>query len=284
MIISASRRTDIPAFFSDWFMHQIEAGDCWVRNPFNPKQSLQVSLEPDRVEAIVFWSKNPAPLMKHLGDLDKRGYGYYFQYTLNAYGPELEPHVPAVEERVETFIALAKRVGPRRVIWRYDPIVISTATPFDFHIEAFGRLASLLEGHTKRVIVSILDYYRKIERRLAELERLGNLFDRDAARRPTMGELLLKLRNRAVSSGMEIFACAEELDLSSLGILPARCIDGDLIHDLFGSAASTKKDRGQRPACGCAESRDVGTSNTCRHGCRYCYATGPRSIVGLQKI
>lgn len=273
MIISASRRTDIPAFFSPWLMDRVREGACLVSNPYNARQHSRVSLLPADVDAFVFWSKNPAPMLSCLDELDQRGFRYVFLFSLNAYSQTLEPNLPPVNQRLETFIALSERLGQRRVIWRYDPIILSTHTPREFHVDAFGRIASALAGHTSRVIVSLLDFYRKTERRLRALDRQGLGLDADAERRPDTRHLLATLRENAASLGMEMFACAEKEDFAPLGIPPARCVDGRLLQDLFGILASMEKDPGQRPACGCVKSRDIGTSNTCRHGCVYCYAT-----------
>ena len=182
MIISASRRTDIPAFYSNWLMNRIRDGYCLVPNPHNAKQVSRVSLHPNDVEAIVFWSKNPAPLLPHLGKLDKLGFHYYFQFSLNDYPRALEPNIPSLNDRVATFKDLSRLVGPLRVVWRYDPIIISDVTPFEFHRERFTWIAEELKGATHRVMVSIVDFYQKTERRLSQLEKEeGFTFDRNVS-------------------------------------------------------------------------------------------------------
>jgi hypothetical protein len=158
MIISASRRTDIPAFYSKWFMNRIREGYCLVPNPLNTKQISVVTLSPVEVDAIVFWSKNPEPLIPYLSELDDYGFRYYFQFTLNDYPSALEPNIPSLESRLETFRKLSKLLGPKRVIWRYDPIIISNYTPPSYHIERFRNIANELRGFTKRVMVSFVDY------------------------------------------------------------------------------------------------------------------------------
>ncbi|HPU75793.1 MAG TPA: DUF1848 family protein, partial [Bacillota bacterium] len=157
MIISASRRTDIPAFYTKWFMNRIRQGSCVVVNPFNSSQRYCVDLAPDAVDAIVFWSKNPAPLIPHLGELDDMGYRYYFQLTICNYPRDIEQYLPPLPERIATAVELARRIGPRRVIWRYDPIIISSRTDAQFHRREFASLASALEGSTTRVVVSLMD-------------------------------------------------------------------------------------------------------------------------------
>lgn len=154
MIISASRRTDIPAVYADWLLSRLREGYVCVRNPFSYHQVSKIVLNPDVVDAFVFWTKNPAPLMKHLPELEK--YMYYFQFTLNAYGREVERNLPSLENRIETFRELASRIGKERIIWRYDPIGISQAYPVDWHLEQFERLAKALEGCTETCVISFL--------------------------------------------------------------------------------------------------------------------------------
>ena len=174
MILSVSRRTDIPAFYVPWFLHRIHAGFCLVPNPFRPAQVARVSLDPPDVDAFVFWSKNPDPLLPHLAELEARGYRFYFQFTLTGYDQRLEPNVPPLAERLATFRALARQTAPWRIVWRYDPIVLSSWTPPAWHRETFRRLAEALAGSTTRVVVSLLDVYRKARRRLAPLAQAGN--------------------------------------------------------------------------------------------------------------
>jgi hypothetical protein len=274
MIISASRRTDIPAFYSQWFMNRIRQGSCVLVNPFNSSQRYCVDLTPDAVDAIVFWSKNPAPLLPHLGELDDMGYRYYFQFTICNYPRDIEQYLPPLSERIATAVELARRIGPRRVIWRYDPIIISSRTDAQFHRRQFASIASALEGSTTRVVVSLMDFYGKVERNLlGVLESQGWQFARTAGTDEQTRDLLRSLRNEALARGLEIQSCAEAVDMSDLGISHGKCIDDDLIRGMWGIEVDGRKDPGQRSACGCAPSRDIGANNTCIHGCRYCYAT-----------
>jgi DNA repair photolyase len=259
-------------------MNRVRAGYCLVPNPFNAKHVAKISLLPDDVDALVFWSKNPRPMFEHFDELNRLGFSYYFLFTLNDYPRDLEPSLPAVKHRVDTFAKLSEMLGPEGVVWRYDPIIISTATPHEYHRERFERLSGLLSGLTRRVIVSIVDFYRKTDRRIAELEKSGIAFDRDAAERSDTRELLADLARTARSHGIEIQSCAQEQDFSSVGVMPGSCIDGELIGRL-GRQVSLKKDPGQRSACRCAVSRDVGMPDTCLHGCRYCYATRSNELA-----
>lgn len=273
MIISASRRTDIPALYSEWFMNRVRAGWCVVPNPVNKKQASQVSLAPHDVDAIVFWSKNPAPMLRHLHELDRIGFRYYFQFSLNDYPSVIEPNIPALETRVSTFLNLSERIGTKRIVWRYDPIIISNETPYEFHSERFAWIAERLHGATNRVMISIVDYYQKTDRRLSQLEKEGFSFDRSAESSTSMVLLLERIATIAKRQGMEIFTCAEEQDFSRIGIPPGRCIDESLMNAIWPLSLRYKKDPGQRKACLCTISKDIGINDTCIHGCPYCYST-----------
>ena len=271
MIVSASRRTDIPAFYAEWMVRRLREGYCTVPNPFDRNQVSRISLRPEDVDAIVFWTRNPRPLMPYLDELDSRGYRYYFQFTILGYPREIDPKSPPAATAVEAFRELAGRLGSRRVVWRYDPVVFTGMTPPAFHQENFQRLAESLKGHTRRVVVSIVDMYRKIEKRLKRLE--GTL----AALRPCdagdLGPLMSRLAELAREHGMEIVSCAEEVDLRPFGILPGKCVDDRVIAEAFGVEVPSTKDPAQRKACGCVVSRDVGMYESCLFGCQYCYAT-----------
>jgi hypothetical protein len=273
MIISASRRTDIPAFYSDWFMNRIRQGYCVVPHPFNRKRIYQVSLRPDDVTSIVFWSKNPAPLIPHLNELDDRGYRYYFLFTLNDYPLELEPNLPDISDRLKIFRELANTLGSSRVVWRYDPIIVSNLTNWDFHRRTFERLCHELRGSTERVITSLVQFYAKTRRRLGSLVHKGYEFDQNLTDRNKVRSLLADMSAIAQNAGMETMICASDEDFSDVGVVPSRCIDGELLTRLWGIQGPWSKDKGQRPACGCTVAKDIGVADTCLHHCPYCYAT-----------
>ena len=273
MIISASRRTDIPALYTKWFINRIRAGWCQVPNPLNYNQLPYVSLRPEDVDSFVFWSKNPAPMLNYLDELDKRGFRYYFQFTLNDYPKDFEPSVPSVEERIQTFRKLSMRLGPLQVIWRYDPIIISNRTPPDFHRKKFLMMAKALSGFTSRVMVSFVDYYQKTDRRLSSLEKLGFKFDRKAVNSRHAWNLLKDVAAIARDHNMQIFTCAEERNFSEVGAPPGHCIDGEILRRLWSLHGHTRKDPTQRAACLCVLSKDIGMNDTCVHGCPYCYST-----------
>jgi hypothetical protein len=281
MIISASRRTDIPAFYTPWFINRIRAGFCEVPNPFNRQQVSRISLLPEDVDVIVFWTRNPRPLFPYLDELEALGYRYYFQYTLLGYPPEIDVHGPPAAASLTTFRELAQRVSPGRVIWRYDPIVLSQITPPAYHRLAFTRLASSLVGSTGRAVISLMDDYPKIRGRLQEMERQGAALltvspDGTGHERGVpewLSDLLRDLAGIAHMHQIEIVSCAEETDLQSFGIFPGKCVDDQLIGRIFGIEVSHSKDPGQRSACGCVISKDIGMYDSCLFGCQYCYAT-----------
>lgn len=264
MIISASRRTDISAFYSEWFMNRLNEGHVLVPNPMNPHQVGRVRLDPEVAECIVFWSKNPEPMLTRLPELND--YKYYFQYTLNAYGHDIEPGLPALERRIYTFIRLSAAIGPGRVIWRYDPIFVNDTYTIEWHIERFAYLADLLYRSTKQCTISFVDHYPKNSKSMKQ-----------AAIQPMTDKQILVLAKAfgaiAGEHGLSVMTCSEAIDLADYGIGHASCIDRNLIEKITGKTfASVKKDKNQRSECGCIASIDIGIYNTCVHGCAYCYA------------
>lgn len=254
-------------------MNRIREGYCLVVNPFNALQVSRVALTPDAVDAVVFWSKNPRPLLPYLDELDDGGYRYYFQLTICDYPTQLEPHLPPIADRIKTAKDLAQRIGPRRVIWRYDPIILSNHTDLDFHRRKFALIASELEGSTTRVVVSLVDFYNKVERNLRALESQDWQFERTLGADDQIRCLLKAMHDEALAHGYEIQSCAEGVGMIDLGIARGKCVDDDLIRELWGIQVDSRKDPGQRGECGCVLSRDIGANNTCAHGCIYCYAT-----------
>jgi DNA repair photolyase len=270
MIISASRRTDIPAFYSNWFLKRIDEKFFMVRNPNNVKQVSWISLDPSVVDCIVFWTKNPERLIPHLNKL--RNYSYYFQFTITPYGQVLEPNVPTVERAVSLFKKLSDIIGPGRVIWRYDPILLSDEADIPFHINKYASMAHELKGYTKRCIISFLDMYKKTERNLYNYP-LRKIAQSD------MSVLAERLSEISHLNNMEIYTCAEDINLRQFGISPGKCIDDKLIAETLGKEIDIIKDKYQREECGCVASIDIGAYNTCPHGCLYCYANANSALV-----
>jgi hypothetical protein len=268
MIVSVSRRSDIPAFYSTWFMEQLRRGQVEIKNPFRLGQEKRISLGKQDVDAFVFWSRDPRPLMKNLDEIERNGYPYYFLITLTGYPQFLEPHTPELAEGVLFFKALAARIGHRRVIWRYDPVIFTGATDFDFHVHNFSRLADLLGQFISRVIVSYFDPYPKVNRRL---EKTGIVIEKATGSPEQQTALLADFAATAARLGLEIQSCAE--GALAAGVPPGKCIDEKLLNELFGLDLATSKDPAQRKLCLCQQSVDIGSYGTCRHGCLYCYAS-----------
>lgn len=272
MIVSASRRTDIPAFYPDWFYRRLEEKYVYVRNPMNPNQVSELRLDRDTVDCFVFWTKNPAPMMDRLSVLDDMGIPYYFQFTLTAYGTDLEPGIGHKDGMVRTFQRLSRRIGMERVVWRYDPVLLGGKYTVQYHSEQFERMCRALCGYTETCVISFLDMYARIKK---DMERLGIL--------PLGREDILLLASVlgpvAARYGIRVSTCSEEMDLSEYGIRKGKCIDDRLIASVTGHELDVKKDDTQRASCGCVKSVDIGTYHTCAHFCRYCYANvSPRRV------
>lgn len=264
MILSVSRRTDIPNYYADWFYNRIKEGFLYVRNPMNAHQISRIDLSPKVVDCIVFWTKNPAGMMERLDELKE--YSYYFQFTLTGYGRDVEPGLPDKRQvLIPVFHELSEKLGAKRVIWRYDPIWKSNRYTTGYQLKAFEEIAGSLEGYTEKVVISFLDLYAKIRR------------DMESLHAESLSEAeMLKLAERMVEIagryGMTAESCAERIDLENVGIKHGNCIDKKLIEEIIGCKLTGGKDKNQRPECGCFESVETGLYNTCKNGCRYCYA------------
>ena len=247
MIVSASRRTDIPVLFSEWFYNRVEKGFVLLKNPYNPLQVGRVTLTPDKVDGFVFWTKNAAPMLSRIHELDD--FKYYFQFTITAYEKDVERNIPNKEEIV---IPAFKRIGKGKAIWRYDPIFLNEKYTWDYHIQAFTKIAESLEGYTTKAVTSFVDFYRTVDLTPLKIQALTS---------EQKKELAHKLAEIARQHGIELFSCAEEL-----GLPHSACVDGKM----FG--VNKLKDRNQRGLCQCVESVDIGVYSTCANGCAYCYA------------
>lgn len=264
MLLSVSRRTDIPAYYADWFFARLREGFVLVRNPVNPHSVARVSLLPEVIDGIVFWTKNPVPMLDRLDALS--GYPYYFQFTLTSYGTDIEPGIPG-KGRVllPAFQRLSDKIGPDRVIWRYDPILLNPAYTAAYHEKTFDRMARRLQGYTDTCVLSFIDDYKSTARN-AQALRLSPLPE------ATMRRLAASLSGIARGYGIAVNACAEALDLTAEGVVRAACVDAARMTRISGQALRAGRDKNQRPACGCSASIDLGAYNTCPGGCLYCYA------------
>ena len=271
MILSVSRRTDVPNYYSDWFYHRIEEGFLYVRNPMNPHQISEIKITPDVVDCIVFWTKNPAPMIERLDELD--AYHYYFQFTLTGYGRDVERNLPDKKTTlIPIFRELSEKVGKNKVIWRYDPILFSERYTAEYHINAFRSIAEALRGYTDKCVISFVDIYSKNKR---ELEWLSN----HELAETQLRRFAKQLSDIANENRISIGSCAEKIDLSEYGIEHNCCIDKKLIENMIGCKLKVDKDKNQRKECGCVESVDVGAYNTCKNGCAYCYANYSQKSV-----
>lgn len=278
-IVSASRRTDIPAFYTPWLMERLRAGFVRVPNPFNPRRISTVDLRPEQVAALILWTKDPRPLLPHLEELQGRGYRTLFHVTLTGLPRTLEPQVPPADAVAAAVRQLSHRIGPGRVVWRFDPILLSPLTPQEKILTAFAELAASLQGAVGQVTVSFARPYRQVLPRLRRAAAEGFAFP-DLTQLPPdaalarIGPLAAAMAETAARRGIAVFSCAERLDLAPFGIRPGACIDSALIKEQFGLDLLPRKDPGQRPECRCLRSIDIGIYGTCGHRCLYCYARG----------
>ncbi|NMM61669.1 DUF1848 domain-containing protein [Clostridium sp. P21] len=270
MILSASRRTDIPAFYSEWFFNRIREGFVLVRNPFNTKQISKISLSPEVVDCIVFWTKNPKRMIKKLEEVKK--YNYYFQFTLNSYDKTLEKNVPEKKYLINTFIKLSQKIGKDKVIWRYDPIILTDKFTKEYHYRWFEYLVKRLSPYTNKCVISFLDLYKKTERNLKSINILP-------LNKDDMFDFARKFSKIASEYNLIIETCSEEVELSKFNINHGRCIDDKLVSDIIDEKLFIDKDSTQREVCGCVKSIDIGAYNTCNHNCLYCYANFSRECV-----
>ena len=272
MIISASRRTDIPTYYSDWFFNRIRDGFVCVRNPRNYHLISKILLTPELVDGIVFWTKNPVPMLGRLHELDGK-YMYYFQFTVTSYDNDVETNMPSKRDVIiPTFKKLSGMIGADRFIWRYDPILLTPKYNVQYHLKYFSEIAKQLSGYTKKCIISFVDLYK------TTLRNTGNL-DLIHVEPYHMHQLAKVLADVAQSYNIKVESCSEKIDLEQFGIAHGHCIDCQLFEKLLGYKLKLDKDRNQREECGCVSSIDIGMYNTCKNGCKYCYASYNRSIV-----
>lgn len=285
LIISASRATDIPAFFAQEFMQIIERGYVYKINPFSRKQYL-ISFANTRL--IVFWTKNPAPIIPFLKELDKRNINYYFQFTLNDYEKNsLEPLLPKLEKRIETFKKLSEKIGKEKVIWRFDPALLLKNQRIENIVERIDNIARQLFQYTEKLVFSYADLsYRKVQN---NLKRAGIEYH-DFTENEKL-KFATELINQIGKYKLKIATCAQKIELQNLGISHNKCVDDELIVKLFPGdkvlmdfikpALGTKKlkDKGQRKHCNCIYSKDIGAYNTCSFLCNYCYANTSAKMV-----
>jgi len=271
MILSVSRRTDIPALYSEWFMNRLRAGKVLVRNPMNFKQITSVPLSPQNVDCIVFWTKDPGNLCKHLNEIDRMGYTYYFTISINPYDKTIERNVGDKKGILKSVKNLSERIGRERVIWRYDPILFSESIDTAYHIKWFKNVSRELEQYTDKCVISFLDEYKKIKKNLNDLHIVNPDFKIISSIAQGFSEIANKY-------SMKLATCSHDFNFTQFCIDRNKCIDDDLIEKLIGRKIQSKKDPFQRKDCGCIESKDIGAYNTCIHDCQYCYANSNKAL------
>jgi len=272
MILSVSRRTDIPNYYVEWFFNRIKEGFVYVRNPMNLHQVSKIDITPKVVDCIVFWTKNPEPMLDRLEELTS--YDYYFQFTLTGYGKDIECNVPHKKEKmIPIFQKLSNRIGTKKAIWRYDPIIFTKKYTPQYHLKAFEQIAAALKGYTQKCVISFVDVYEKNKKNM-------DLLDSYEIDKNELLEFAKRMAEIAKDNDMTIGSCAEIIDLDEVGIKHNCCIDKILIEEIIGCRLKVEKDKNQRGQCGCVESVDIGTYNTCKNGCKYCYANyGVESVL-----
>ena len=272
-VVSASRRTDLPSFYSDWFYGRLAEGFVDVANPYNSAQVRRVSLKPEDVACFVFWTRDARPMLERLGELD--GYAYYFQWTITGYGPPLEPGGPEVEVAIAALRAMAAKVGPSRLVWRYDPVLVAGRYDAAWHAENFRRLAGGIGGSVRHCVISLYDAYRHSNARLRKAGFSGLPEISTGKERSVPGnreiELVRTLVDIAGEKGIAVSFCAEP-GLTATPAEKVGCIDARIVGELTDKPFSIRKDKNQRPGCACIESVDIGRYGTCPRGCLYCYA------------
>ncbi|HEU0001275.1 MAG TPA: DUF1848 domain-containing protein [Ktedonobacteraceae bacterium] len=281
MIISASYKTDIPTFYGEWFMNRLQAGYCKMVNPYG-RQIYTIDLSSDAVDGFVFWTKNIGPFLKYLPEIRQRGYPFIVQHTINGYPRELEFRVINYTQSIEHMKRLADDYGPDVAIWRYDPIIISSLTPVDWHQRNFETLAQSLEATTSEVVVSFGQVYKKTRR---NMEWAAGKFgfqwsEHEAMTWDDVRKLASELAQIASAHGMQLRVCSQQALLIPGVIEEARCVDADRLERVSGKAILGKtRQKGNRKECGCFASRDIGEYDTCPHGCVYCYAVQNRDLA-----
>lgn len=269
MIINIGQRTDIPAFYSEWFHNRLEEGFVMVRNPYNPDVVTRYELKPSVVDLLVFGTKNPAPMFPYLGDLEN--FDQYWFVTITPYGRDIEPYVPDKEQVMEDFKYLSRQVGAGAIAWRYDPIFLSERYTVEKHIESFSYMAERLEGSTGTVVTSFIDLFRKVRRNFPEA--------REVSRED--GIVLTKeLSAIAKAHGMKLKLCAESPEYAKYGADCSGCATKEVYEEVLGGSLQIPSSvHPARDECSCLLGADIGAYNSCGHFCKYCYANDERSLI-----
>lgn len=268
MILQTGQRTDIPAFYSEWFANRIKDGYVLVRNPYNPVQVTRYSLDPSVVDLIGFCSKNPGPMLKYMDLL--KPYGMFWYVTITAYDRDIEPNVPPIRQIVEDFKRISDIVGVDSMGWRYDPIVINNTYTAEVHLQRFQEIASALEGYTKTCVISFIDLFDKVRRNFPEARMVTT------EQRLFLGERMVQI---AASHGMVVKPCGEGNELARFGADCRGCMTEEMYEAALQTTLHFPKKVPIRKECACYMGNDIGAYNTCLHLCRYCYANYDEATV-----
>lgn len=268
MILQTGMRTDLPAFYSKWFMNRVREGFVLVRNPYNELSVTKYRLSPDVVDLIGFCTKNPAPMLPYMEELHQ--YGQYWFVTITPYGEEIEENVPDRNQVMQDFIRLSKIVGIPSIGWRYDPILINETYTVETHIREFEKMAETLSGYTDTCIISFVDLYQKVLKNYPEVKSVGS------ADRITIGK---EFANIGKKYGITIKACGEGKDLGPYGVDCSGCMTIETYEKALGTKLMIPSKRPLRNECACLLGNDIGQYNTCAHFCKYCYANYSRELV-----
>lgn len=269
MIINTGSRTDIPAFYADWFYNRIAAGEVLVRNPYNLNAVTRYRLDPEVVDALVFCTKNPAPMLPRLSELD--AFRQLWHVTITPYGKEIEPSVPDKHDVLKSFQELSRKVGKEHIVWRYDPVFLSDRYSMEYHLRAFETMAAELDGYTGQVIISFIDLYQKTKKNFPEVREVYE---------PEQDALSEAFVSIAKAHGMEVIACLEAARLAQFGVDVSGCMTKEKMEQALDIRLRVPAGKAQaRDGCSCLLGGDIGMYNTCSHFCRYCYANYDRKTV-----
>lgn len=268
MILNTGSRTDIPAFYSDWFYNRIREGYVLSRNPYNPTQIAKYLLCPEVIDVMVFCTKNPSPMFAHFSELS--AFEMFWFVTITPYGKEIEPHVPDKEQVIRYFKILSERVGKGRISWRYDPVFVSRRYTADYHIEQFGKMARVLSGYTEQCVVSFIDLYEKTKRNFQGVLPVT---------KKEQEKIIDSFSEIAKEWGLQIHLCCESAELVRENVDADGCMSKAVLEKALGCRLNAPKKKTARSECSCLLGADIGAYNTCLHGCLYCYANYDRDTV-----
>jgi hypothetical protein len=270
-IISASRRTDIPAFYSEWFIKRLKAGEVYVRHPYGG-QIYRTSLKPNDIHCIVFWSKNFAPLISRIKEVENSTKNLFFHFTMTGITKEIEQYTPPYEDAINDFIYLSKRYSPYHLIWRFDPICITDKLPFDYFEEMFLKIAEKLHGNCNKCYISFVQTYNKALKNIVKYSD-HRFIDIDTE---TQRDYAGRLSRIAEKNGIKLYACCNGHLLSD-NVFKGSCINSADLSQLFNDPLIISPSSPTRKECACSKSIDIGSYDTCIHGCLYCYANSDKA-------